>query len=346
MVDMGDDGEIADILNGDGRHGREITPGAGGDKRIARRTGLSARFLACHRAGHAPAFRPDHPDQYRRPPARRPCRPQPARAHGIPVAGGLCAGLGGLRHDRQIEPGPAFRHGRGDRLVARSVLGLPQTPAAGGRAGLGLVCGLSGHRVHLLPAGDADAGAGAVVRLAAVGGLSRHRKAHRRAGAADAGAVFQFPRAQVQCEHRADAGLGDDHVLVFALGPHPQRVLRRAGRFRRRFMYARQILVDLSAGRADRGGAARQAPRRLFQVTGALDLGGGRTRGDGTASAIGCGRTTSHRSPMRSPFMATNRSAAPSLPRSAISWARSATSRCRSFWCWRRRGRTAPSLPV
>jgi hypothetical protein len=34
MVDMGDDGEIADILDGGGRHGREITPESGAIKAI------------------------------------------------------------------------------------------------------------------------------------------------------------------------------------------------------------------------------------------------------------------------------------------------------------------------
>ncbi len=75
----------------------------------------------------------------------------------------------------------------------------------------------SGRRVVILPVRDADAGDRAVGRLAAVGGLSRRREARRGPGAVDAGAVLQFPRAQVQRQHGADAVVGRDHVVVSAL---------------------------------------------------------------------------------------------------------------------------------
>ena len=53
-------------------------------------------------------------------------------------------------------------------------------------------------------------------------------------GAADVGAVLQFPRAQVQRQHRADAAVGGDHVFLSALVSHAQPALRRARRRLRR----------------------------------------------------------------------------------------------------------------
>ncbi len=203
---------------------------------------------------------------------QRPRQSGAARAHGADRARRLRGAVDDLWHHRQGQPGPALRHDRGGGLVARSVVRLSQASAAGGLDRVGVVRRLSARRVVLLSAGDADAGDRAVVFLAAVGGLSRHRKAHHGAGAAHAGAVLQFPCAEIQRQHRSDAGVGGDHLLVPAILPDAQRALRRARGLRRRRLHAGQILVGVSAAGLDRRRAGRRAPRQIFPLAGGRGL--------------------------------------------------------------------------
>ena len=126
------------------------------------------------------------------------------------LARGLSGAVDGLRHHRQVEPGPAPGHDRGDRLVAHLAWGYKHPPLAAAIVWLWFsafpVAAWSYYLLAVMP----------TLTLWIVWRLSAdyldHRKTRRRPGAADAGAVLQFPCAEVQCEHRAAAGLGGDHV--------------------------------------------------------------------------------------------------------------------------------------
>ncbi len=83
--------------------------------------------------------------------------------------------------------------------------------------------------------------------------------------------VFQFSCVEVQRQHRADAAMGGDHVLVFAFLSHAQHALCGAGRHRRRRLHAWQILVGVSAGGIVRGRVDRYAARAIFPFLGAVD---------------------------------------------------------------------------
>ncbi len=87
-----------------------------------------------------------------------------------------------------------------------------------------------------------------------------------RPRAAHAGAVLQFPCAEVQREHRADAAVGGGDVLVPARLYDAQRALCRTRRRRRRRLHAGQILVDLPDRRARRRRADRQTPRAFISA--------------------------------------------------------------------------------
>ena len=147
-------------------------------------------------------------DAIDRPPARRADRSGAARAHRVWLALAVYLVLWTLYGT--IAKSSQGLHPDMTEVIAWSrdlAWGYKHPPLAAAIAWL-VVRRVSARRVVLLPAGDADADAGAVDRLAAVGRLSRHREARRRTGAADAGAVLQFPCAEVQREHGADAGCG------------------------------------------------------------------------------------------------------------------------------------------
>ena len=268
------------------------------------------------------------------PPARRADRSGAARAQHALRARRLYRAVDALRHHRQIEPGPAFRHGRADRLVARSGARLRQASAARRRAGVAVVQRLPGGGVVLLPARHADAGAGAVDRLAAFGRLSRWRQARRRRGAAHAGAVLQFPCAQIQRQHGAAAAMGGGDFRLPAQLSHARRRMGGACRRAGGGLHAGEILVGVSARRPCIGRADRCAPRALFPLAGAMDHGGGRRARPGAASRLAGRSTVSRRLPMRSAFTPTSRSPRVCCARWAISPARSAMARCRSL-SWR-----------
>ena len=114
----------------------------------------------------APCDEPAHAPSRRRP--RRPLRAaliDPARRERTRArcARRLRGAVDDLRHHRQRQPGPAFRHDRADRLVARSCLGYLKHPPLAAWHRAALVQRVSGRRVVLLPAGDADADDRAVV---------------------------------------------------------------------------------------------------------------------------------------------------------------------------------------
>ena len=222
----------------------------------------------------------------RRPPRSRahraaprcPHRSRAAGAHGGRGPPRLCGALDAVRRHRQGQPGHPCRHVRAVRARARVGAGLPQAPAAHNGDRAGLVLRLSHHRLGLLPARDGECRPCVVDCLAARRALSRRRQARGGARPAHVGAVLQFPRAQVQREYGADAGVGGDDAVVPALVRDPPPARRGARRGGRGGGHVRQILVGVPAAGARHRGARRRQARGLFPLACALGDDRGRER--------------------------------------------------------------------